>query len=207
MKELKKETVLIIVVVAVAVVAAIILYFMTRRFLVAQQANLELKKWNGKVETDESMYPTLVKYWAAAGFNWIDIDNIESYDDEYAWSAAFICWVVRKYYPNFPQAATHAKYTIYARDRKAAGKTSVVALEPSEHKPRPGDIIIKHRGYSGNLENLYESAKTHGDIVISNDGNTITAIGGNLGHTVKKVTVNANDGYLNSSSHFAVIKM
>jgi len=207
MKELKQPTIIIIVVIALAVIAAYIIFIMTRKLLVAEQAKIELKDWEGKNETDKSMYPKLVKYWAAAGFDWIDSDNIESYDNEYAWSAAFICWVVRKYYPNFPKVATHAKYTIYARDRRKEGKTRVIALEPHEHKPRPGDIIIRHRGYDGNLDNLYPTAKTHGDIVISNDGDTITTIGGNIGHTVKKTTVQANDGYLNSSSYFAVIKM
>lgn len=207
MNEIGKDKITIIVVIALGVIATFILYIMTRRILVAEQARAELKKWIGKTETDTSMHPTLVKYWKAAGFGWITKDNIPSYDNEYAWSAAFISWVVRKFYPNFPQSATHAKYTIYARERAKQGKTTVIALEPNQHKPRPGDIIVRHRGYTGNLENLYESAKTHGDIVISNNGYTITAIGGNLGHTVKTTTVQANNGYLNSSSHFAVIKM
>lgn len=206
MKELDRKTVIVIVAVAALVIVLYIIYRMTRKALLVQRAKAELEKWRGKVETDPTMHDELVKYWEAAGFSWITPDNIQSYDNEYAWSAAFISYCVRKFYPGFPASAAHAKYTVFARERRKFNLQSMVAFEPSERKPRPGDIIVRGRGYSGDLASLYPTAKTHGDIVISNNGSEIRAIGGNIGHTVKEVSFPASNGYL-TTDHFAVIKM
>lgn len=179
-----------------------------RKKLVVSKAESELSKWNGKKETNATMYPTLVDYWKSAGYSWINNSNIAQYATQYPWSSAFISFVMRSQYSDFPKSPSHSQYTLWAKSNRQQGATKFVAYKPNEYKPEPGDIIVQRRGnFTGNLDNLYQGATTHGDIVVSNDGNKIVAIGGNLGDTVTKVSYNAVNGYLNTANHIAVIKV
>ena len=180
---------------------------MRKKFVVAK-AETEMLAWTNIKETDVSAHPILVEYWQeGAGWTWINADNIAESATKYAWSAAFISYVMRSEYSNFPKSASHSKYVIWARDRRTAGQTSQIAYEIDEYKPVPGDIVIKKRGYNGDLAGLYEGAKTHGDIVIENNGDYLTVIGGNLSNTVRETIVPATNGYIDNSDWFAVIKM
>lgn len=179
-----------------------------RKQLVVSKAKDELAKWNGKKEINSSMYPTLVDYWKSAGYDWINAKNIAQYSKEYPWSSAFISYVMRSQYSEFPKSPSHSKYTIWARDRRKTGQTKFIAYKPNEYKPEPGDIIVQKRGsFNGNLSTLYQGATTHGDIVVSNTGGQITAIGGNVSDTVTKSTYNAQNGYLTGANFIAVIKV
>ncbi|WP_165851430.1 DUF2272 domain-containing protein [Brumimicrobium aurantiacum] len=180
---------------------------MRKRNLVTSAKN-ELIFWGGRNENETAVHSRLVDYWQkGAGWDWITLDNIEEFDSKYAWSAAFISYIARKDYFNFPASATHANYTVWARERANQGHTAQIAVETHSYKPRPGDIVIKKRGYTGDLAGLYPTAKTHGDIVVENNGNYITVIGGNISNSVTETIIPATNGFINHSDWIAVIKM
>lgn len=182
---------------------------MFRRDRLVNLAKSELAWWNGRKETDPAVAKRLVKMWQqGAGWGWVTMANIHQVDNEYPWSSAGLSYLVRKVYTMWPKAASHSEYTIWARERRKAGEQSMIALNPDEYRPVPGDIIVKHRGsFNGTLDQLYNGATSHGDIVISNSGGQVKAIGFNLGDTVKEVSYSAPNGYLTNGQHFAVIKM
>ena len=207
MKKINLKVVGILVVIFIVIV--IIYRVMCKKQRLVQKAKDELNWWAGRSEKDTSTHERLVDYWQkGASFSWINASNILKYDDEYAWSAAGICYVTRKVYSSFPAVSTHAKYTLWAKERKDSGLLSMIAYKPNEYAPVPGDIIVKRRGkFRGDLDTLTPTSTSHGDIVVYNDGNTIRAIGFNLGNTVKEVSYSASNGFLATSNHFAVIKM
>src|SRR5690554_29294 len=191
------------------IIAVVFIYqrIMRKKFVVAKAKN-ELETWRGLTEKDKETHSMLVEYWQkGAGFNWITSENIDHYSTAYAWSAAFICFIMRLEYSYFPQTSTHAAYTVAARERRKAGHSSFIAYEPNEYKPQPGDIVIKKRGYKGDLAGLYDTATTHGDIVIENNGDYLTVIGGNVSNSVRESIVPAKNGIINHSNWIAVIKM
>jgi hypothetical protein len=76
-------------------------------------------------------------------------------DDAYAWSAAFVSYVMRMAGagPGFPYAADHAAYINIAKDMaldRARGWL-VVAEPPEAYAPRVGDLICLGRGRAGLL--------------------------------------------------------
>jgi hypothetical protein len=126
-------------------------------------------------------------------------------DGEFAWSAAFISYVMRiaGAGPHFPYAADHAEYINIAK-QMATGATSgwVVAAErPSAYAPQPGDLICMGRGKAAAL--TYDDLPAglfpaHCDIVVDTSvPGQIAVIGGNVDDavTMKHVPVTA-DGKL-----------
>ena len=76
-------------------------------------------------------------------------------DWEYAWSAAFIDYVMRIAGAGnrFPYAADHAHYINIAK-QMALGRTSgwlIAAEQPDAYAPRPGDLICTGRGDAAGL--------------------------------------------------------
>lgn len=100
------------------------------------------------------------------------------------WSAAFISYVAGKAISTFPRATGHA---IYANSIKLNQRSTWDILDPSKTAPVVGDIIVANRN---NNKNIFGSpsynAPTHGDIVVEVTNRNMTAIGGNLGNTVKE---------------------
>jgi hypothetical protein len=124
-------------------------------------------------------------------------------DDYYAWSAAFISYVMREAGagPRFPYAPSHYVYIDIAKEMKL-GRTSgwaVVAERLDEYAPVPGDLIC----FSRERRPLkYEKLPVrhfagHCDIVVARDNGQISVIGGNVDHavTMKHIPVTA-DGRL-----------
>lgn len=163
----------------------------------------------GRKETNPEIKHIIADIWKlGAGWNNVNESNVHNYDNEYPWSAAGLCYVMRKTHKDFPKCASHSQYVIEARERRKQGHTTFIAFEPHEYQPKAGDIIVKRRSnFTGNLQNIYLGAKTHGDIVLANNGNEIEYAGFNLGDTAKIGTKSAFNGYLTNSNHFAVIKM
>jgi hypothetical protein len=127
----------------------------------------------------------------------------ESRDDYYAWSAAFISYVMRTAGAGsrFPYSPSHDVYINIAKEMKL-GRTSgwVVMAERLDHyAPVPGDLIC----YSRERHKLtYEKLPRrrfagHCDIVVARDKAQISVIGGNVDHavTMKHVPV-TTDGLL-----------
>lgn len=175
---------------------------------IAIKAENEFLAWNGRKETDPFVLPMLLEYWQkGAGWKWVTKENIKEVASKYAWSAAFVAYIMRLEYSYFPLASTHAKYTVDARERRENGEKKFIAYEINEYKPEVGDIVVKKRGYKGNLKNLISTDTTHGDIVTKVNNGNIEVIGGNVSNTIKKTVIPTINGFITDSNFIAVIKM
>ena len=135
----------------------------------------------------------------------------ERRDDYYAWSAAFISYVMRTAGagPRFPYAPAHYVYIDIAKEMKL-GRTSgwaMVAERVDEYAPVPGDIICFSRErrplkYQKLPAHHFAS---HCDIVVSRGKEQISVIGGNVDHavTMKHIPV-TTDGRLAGSGERAL---
>jgi hypothetical protein len=111
-------------------------------------------------------------------------------DDYYAWSAAFISYVMRAAGAGarFPYAPSHYVYIDVAKDMKL-GLTSgwaVMAERPDDYAPLLGDLICISRGRKRlSYENLpAHHFAGHCDIVVARGSGEISVIGGNVDHAV-----------------------
>lgn len=114
-------------------------------------------------------------------------------DGDYAWSAAFISYVMRIAGAGrrFPYSADHADY-INAGRRVSLGETHawiVSAERVQDYAPQPGDLVCFGRGTAKGLR--YEDLPTprlftsHCDIVVDTDiPGQIAVIGGNVEDSV-----------------------
>jgi hypothetical protein len=117
-------------------------------------------------------------------------------DGNYAWSAAFISYVMRiaGAATRFPYAESHSTYINLA----AAGATAAIkAYPPQGIAPSPGDLICTGRGRAAALHfaDLPTAAPfpSHCDIVVAKAPGMLTVIGGNIDDSVteKHVPVTA----------------
>ncbi|HTR17624.1 MAG TPA: DUF2272 domain-containing protein [Acetobacteraceae bacterium] len=107
-------------------------------------------------------------------------------DGSYAWSAAFISYVMRiaGAGDRFPYSANHSTYINAA----AAGTSSVLRAQPPQTAPDLGDLICTGRGNSHGLR--FASLPTaygfpsHCDIVVGKRPGMLTVIGGNVDDAV-----------------------
>jgi hypothetical protein len=132
----------------------------------------------------------------------------DGHDDDYAWSAAFISYVMRTAGAGarFPYAPSHYVYIDTAKDMKL-GRTSgwsLLAERVDAYAPVPGDLICFWRG---SKPLTYEELPArrfaaHCDIVVSIEREQISVIGGNVHHavTMKHVPVTM-DGRLAASEN------
>jgi hypothetical protein len=129
--------------------------------------------------------------------------------DNYAWSAAFISYVMRiaGAGDGFPYAESHYVY-INAAARQAKGLEQgwvITARRPSEYAPALGDIICTGRDRANHMRFNKLPARpfpAHCDIVVANPPNgELSVIGGNVDHavTMKHVPVTP-DGRLAESN-------
>jgi hypothetical protein len=114
-------------------------------------------------------------------------------DGDYAWSAAFISYVMRiaGAGQRFPYSADHADYINAAR-RVSLGQTNawlVAAERVQDYAPRPGDLVCFGRGKAKGLR--YEDLPTvalftsHCDVVVDTTvPGRIAVIGGNIEDSV-----------------------
>lgn len=114
-----------------------------------------------------------------------------SADEGYAWSAAFISYIMRSSGagPRFPYAQSHSRYiNIAARMAKGQASGWVVTAEaPDSYAPLPGDLICFARGSAQKLR--YERLPTggfpsHCDIVVGKGAQGLEVIGGNVADSV-----------------------
>lgn len=121
-----------------------------------------------------------------------------SRDGDYAWSAAFISYVMRiaGAGAHFPYSADHATYINAARRNEGALR----AWPPDAYAPRLGDLICIARGDAAGLRFADLPARlfpAHCDLVVDGAPGAIAVIGGNVDDavTLKHVPVTA-DGFL-----------
>ena len=125
-------------------------------------------------------------------------------DGFYAWSAAFVSYVMRIAGAGrqFPYSESHSTYINIAK-QMADGQTKrwlVTAERPAAYAPQSGDLICMGRGPATSL--TYDALPAglfpaHCDIVVANAPGQISVVGGNVDDavTMKHVPVTA-DGKL-----------
>ncbi len=169
----------------------------------------EWNRWNqGKAkETNPGVQAILKDYWTTGA------ETVYGYNNNLAWSAAFISWVVKKAGggSDFKYTGAHTTYTYFAKQNRVAGNSNrFKAYRTNEVKPEAGDIIVRNRGTSRfTYENVQpDKPGTHGDIVLKVNERSVEVIGGNVSDSVSKSTYPLRpDGYLDSPNHFAIIKI
>jgi hypothetical protein len=172
-----------------------------------------------KPERETGLWQRVGEYWwlgldaGAAEASWTGLHDAQgavfpaSDDGEYAWSAAFISYVMRiaGAGPRFPYSSNHSDYIDIAA-QMAAGQASrwlVTAERPEAYAPQRGDLICMGRGSARSLS--YDDLPAghfpaHCDIVVDTAvPGQIAVIGGNVNDavTLKHVPVTA-DGKLAS---------
>lgn len=143
-------------------------------------------RWTGKHDENGRLYP--------------------AFDDErYAWSAAFISYVMRiaGAGARFPYAPNHAAYVNAA----ASGRSTIlIAHAPQTYAPKPGDLLCFGREWASHLSfgDLPTSGfwPGHCAIVVARQDNALSVVGGNDEDavTMDHLTV-APDGRLLSVGH------
>lgn len=115
-----------------------------------------------------------------------------SEDGNYAWSAAFVSYVMRiaGAGPHFPYSASHSDYINIAK-QQALGQTSgwlITAQRPEAYAPQPGDLICLGRASAHDLR--YDDLPAghfpgHCDIVVDTSvPGQIAVVGGNVDDAV-----------------------
>ncbi len=126
------------------------------------------------------------------------------HDSQFAWSAAFISYVMRiaGAGPDFPYSPNHSTYINAA----ASGTSRVVrAYAPQDTAPSLGDLICMGRGRAAALKfadlPTAQSFPAHCDIVVQAAPGMLSVVGGNVDDavTMKHVPVGA-DGKLADSA-------
>jgi hypothetical protein len=130
-------------------------------------------------------------------------------DDYYAWSAAFISYVMRTAGAGarFPYSPSHYVYINIGKEM-GLGHTSgwvVMAERVDAYAPVPGDLICYSRErYKLTYEKLPRRRFAgHCDIVVARDKGQISVIGGNVGHavTMKHVPVGEDGRLADADGH------
>ncbi|HLI14278.1 MAG TPA: DUF2272 domain-containing protein [Alphaproteobacteria bacterium] len=124
--------------------------------------------WTGKHDGDGHVFPFLD-------------------DGQYAWSAAFISYVMRiaGAGDRFPYAPNHATYVNAA----AAGRSPILrAHSPESYAPKPGDLICRGRFEARSLRFVDLPTRHlwpgHCAIVVAIEGDELSIIGGNVDDAV-----------------------
>ena len=108
---------------------------------------------------------------------------------DYAWSAAFISYVMRisGAGPAFPYAADHAYYINYAAQPYHSGKL-LVAENPEIYAPHLGDLVCFSRGWASHLTfqdlPMPGHFPAHCDLVTGRQAGSLSVIGGNIDDSV-----------------------
>lgn len=177
------------------------LRFFSKKQKIVRKAIEEWKGWgqtsiiNGKTvtlggtETKSGFDRRVGDYWSSIGLNY------DGDDTDVAWSSAFISFIMKQsgVGNDFVYSASHSDYiTAFIRNRKQGNlKAPFVAYRINEIPAEVGDLICYTRqgGVSYDTEGNY---KSHCDIVVSKDSNSLDVIGGNVNHSVSRKTVSTD---------------
>ncbi|HEY0419308.1 MAG TPA: DUF2272 domain-containing protein [Acetobacteraceae bacterium] len=112
-------------------------------------------------------------------------------DEGYAWSAAFISYVMRTAGAGtrFPYSPSHWTYINAAREVSLGRKPgwAISAERIDSYAPQPGDLVCagRHNARSMTFDDLPASPfPSHCDIAVANDGALLTVVGGNVDDSV-----------------------
>jgi len=133
---------------------------------------------------------------------------------DYAWSAAFISYVMRIAGAgrNFPYAPDHATYINAAVRHQAHGLLD--AEDPASYAPRLGDVVCFPRDWASNLTfadlPTNYSFPAHCGIVVGGGPESVTIVGGNVDDAVTMEHLHTNaEGELqgNRENWFVVLRV
>ncbi len=153
-------------------------------------------RWTGKHDGNGKLFPVAV-------------------NGDYAWSAAFISYVMRiaGAGPDFPYAPDHATYINYAARPYHPGKL-LIAENPLDYAPRLGDIVCFPRGRARDLTFSDLPASylfpAHCSIVTGGGPGMVEIVGGNVDDAVTMEHLHANaQGLLsgNRENWFVVLRV
>jgi hypothetical protein len=167
-----------------------------------------------KPEREEGLWQRVGEYWwlgmdaGTRDSRWTGKHDARGHifppreDGDYAWSAAFVSYVVRMAGAGsgFPYSATHSDY-IHAALQQARGETDrwvITAERPDNYAPQPGDLICHGRGATASLHfDEIPSGRfpAHCDIVVDTSlPGRIAVIGGNFDDAVTLTHVPVTSG-------------
>ena len=138
----------------------------------SQDGGTPFAYWTGKHDASGQVFPA-------------------SQDASYAWSAAFISYIMRiaGAGDRFPYSAAHVTYINAAKSQADAGSGPLVvtAQRPDRYAPQPGDLICLGRGPGRAL--VYDDLPAppfpgHCDFVIGAAPGQLSVIGGNVDDSV-----------------------
>ena len=149
------------------------------------------------------------EYWAS-----INLDHLDGTDRDTPWSAAFISFCVKTAggYDGFKFAAAHSKYVHQAIRKKLDGQDGPFwGFKLADHKPEIGDMVCRLRTSAGITYDFAadnDAFASHCDIVISVRDDHVSTIGGNVSHTVSRVSypIDSNGFLTGDSRVYAVLK-
>jgi hypothetical protein len=170
----------------------------------------------GYVQTDAAMAERQPGLWERVGEYWWEGLNAGEPDarwtgkhdgagrifsvaanGDYAWSAAFISYVMRVAGagPDFPYSADHATYINYAA--RPGARRLLVAENPTDYAPRPGDLVCFPRDWASRLR-FAELPTTydfpaHCGIVVGGGVRSVSIVGGNVDDAVMMEHLHTND--------------
>lgn len=173
---------------------------------IAQLAEQEWERWGRgtKKETDREMLDVLAEYYRTATGEWPD-DRLHdpAWHAKYPWSAVFISWIMRKAGAGgrFKYSRAHWEYVAAAKQNRQRGDAAnpFWAYRIHELAPALGDLVCKARSNSGlNYDNVdvplngswqgrpvrTNNKYSHSDVVTRIESGWLTAIGGNVKHSV-----------------------
>jgi len=161
-------------------------------------------------ERDEGLWQRVGEYWwlgldyGSPDSGWTgkhDANGVEfprGEDGEFAWSAAFIDYVMRMAGAGsrFPYSPSHSAYIDAARSERGV---VIAARRPSQYAPQEGDLICMWRAHHPVTFDDLPAGQFpgHCDIVVARHPGALDVIGGNVDNAVamKHVPVGA-DGRL-----------
>jgi hypothetical protein len=175
----------------------------------------ERTRWNnGNLKgSDRAAFDRLVEFWhIGVGFTNSHAKAVVK-EGKYAWSAAFISWVMRVAGAggDFCYAKDHGTYIAAAYQNRRMNNCSPFKAYPvNEIAPQPGDILCTtYQRVPTDLKRVRPSTSGyHCDIVVGIAPGQLTTLGGNLSNSVGRrfVKVDAN-GLVTNPRYFAVIKV
>jgi hypothetical protein len=162
-------------------------------------AGLPEDGWTGKHDAQGRVFPVAV-------------------NGQYAWSAAFISYVMRMAGagPAFPYAPDHATYiNVAARAAQGAVRNPLlVAQDPARYAPRLGDLVCFPRGKARDMVFADLPTQTpfpaHCSIVVAGGVEQLSVIGGNVDDAVTMEHLHTNDAgalHGNRENWFVVLQV
>ena len=121
----------------------------------------------------------------------IGIEDRDGTDQQFAWSAAFISFVVRKAggYNGFLFSARHSKYVNQAIQKRLNNEDNPFwGFRISEHKVQPGDMVCRWRTnqISFDFASSNDDYPSHCDIVVAVEKDFVFTLGGNVSNSFSR---------------------